>query len=267
MAVSNAMKSRDTSLQRGQKAADDYWNKVTESNTTLKNSMDSILGDYDKSITEYKNSVNNMLTDYNKNVTLAQTEAQGKLDNSMSELNNALDKYTGENAYKDTLKMGQRGAASSAGKAASEATGAARAAGLNPVTAALLGTNNTINAYNQALDTQQAAAANQYAGAANAAWNKAQLNASNIKDMLANSMTGYGNALSGQMQGASNTLGAAGNKMQNNLQGESAIAANKIGGAAQQVANYQNQAQTGQSSQNLFEKAWNDFARVLPWNW
>ena len=96
MAVSSAMKSRDTSLQRGQNAANDYWNKVTEANTALKNSMDSILGDYDKSITEYKNSVSNMLADYNKNVTSAQTEAQGKLDNSMSELNNALDKYTGD---------------------------------------------------------------------------------------------------------------------------------------------------------------------------
>ena len=267
MSSSTAKKSRDTSLSRGQSAANDYWNKVTEANTALKNSMDSILGNYDKSITEYKNSVNDMLTEYNKNVKSAQTEAQGKLDTSMSELNNALDKYTGENAYRDTLKMGQRGAASSAGKAASEATGAARAAGLTPAQAALLGTNSTINAYNQGLDTQQTQAANQYAAAANAAQNKAQLSASNIKDMLANSMAGYGNALNGQMQGASGVLGAAGNKMQNNLQGESAIAANKIGGAAQQVANYQNQAQTGQSSQNLLEKAWNSFSNILPWNW
>ena len=267
MATTSAKKSRDQSLSAGQSAANNYWKKVTDANEKLETSMKDLMSNYDKSITDYQSSVSHMLSEYNNNVQAAQTEAQGKLDNSIADLDKAMSKYTGENAYRDTLKLGQQGAASSAGKAASEATGAARAAGLTPAQAAMLGTNSTINAYNQGLDTQQAAAANQYAGAANAAWNKAQLSASNIKDMLANSMAGYGNALNGQMQGASNTLGAAGNKMQAGLQGQSALAANTIGAAGQEVANYQNQAQVGQSSQNLGEKVWNDFASFFPWNW
>jgi len=257
---SQAKNTRESSLKAAQQASEKYWERVTEANTNLRNSMNTIFEEYGKSVTDYKDSVKNMLADYNENVKSAQTDAQGKLDNSMAELNKDLNKYTGENAYKDTLKMGQRGAASSAGRAASEATGAARAAGLTPAQAAMLGANSTINAYNQGLDTQQTQAANQYAAAANAAQNKAQLNASNIKDMLANSMTGYGNALNGQMQGAAGVLSAAGNKMQNNLQGESAIAANQVGGAAQAAANYTNLAQTSQASQNFLEKFWNDLA-------
>jgi hypothetical protein len=80
-------------------------------------------------------------------------------------------------------------------------------------------------------------------------------------------MNKYGNALQGSLQGAQGTLDAQGNRIGLGVQGQSAIAANTVGAAAQDVANYQNQAQTGQSSQNMGEKVWNDIGSLFPWNW
>ena len=343
MAVSNAMKSRDTSLQRGQNAADNYWSKVTEANKLIE---DKILNEENGSITNYKKSMeralsnynysmNNLISDYKHdsqnvirsyqneiarnlreydpqkyinayeaNNAAARKSAEEKLGANKADYQKKLDKYTGENAARSINELASQQAVKNANAAGASTIGASLAAGLNPATAALLASNKTLGGYNDMFGQQQNLVGNQFANAAAGAGNIYGNESGNIRDLLNNATNQYATALSGNLasentrlqtkndaaSGALNSnLSSLGNAFQggiskNNtsLQGQadmygnqlnsynnavSAEAANQIGAAAQQVANYQNQAQTGQSSQNLFEKAWNDFARGLPWNW
>jgi hypothetical protein len=74
---------------------------------------------------------------------------------------NAISEYTGNKGYENSLKEGQKGAASAAGGAASAAQGSARTAGMSKSAAAAMGNQSTINSYDSNLASQQQQAANQ----------------------------------------------------------------------------------------------------------
>ena len=343
MASSKAKQSRDSSLQRGQNAADNYWSKVTEANKLIedkilneengsisnyKKSMESALSNYnssmDRLISGYKHDSQNVIQNYQNDVArnlreydpqkyinayeannaAARKSAEEKLGANKADYQKQLDKYTGENAAKSINELASQQAVKNANAAGASTIGASLAAGLNPATAALLASNKTLGGYNDMFGQQQNLVGNQFANAAAGAGNIYGNESGNIRDLLNNATNQYATALSGNLAsentrlqtkndaaaGALNgNLSSLGNAFQggiskNNtgLQGQadmygnqlnsynnavSGMAANQIGAAAQQVANYQNQAQTGQSSQNFLEKAWNSFSNIMPWNW
>ena len=241
---------------------------------------------------------------YEANNAAARKSAEEKLGANKADYQKKLDKYTGENAARSINELASQQAVKNANAAGASTIGASLAAGLNPAAAALLASNKTLGGYNDMFGQQQNLVGNQFANAAAGAGNIYGNESGNIRDLLNNATNQYATALSGNLasentrlqtkndaaSGALNsnlsTLGNAfqGGVSKNNtgLQGQanmydnqlnsynnavSGMAANQIGAAAQEIANYQNQAQTGQSSQNLLEKAWNSFSNIMPWNW
>ena len=214
-----AFKSRNSSLSSGQSSADAYWGRVTGANDALKEALygkdgnGGLLGnngEFAQSITDYKAGVQA-----------------------------ALDKYSGENAFKEINRLASEGAQQQAAKAGAEKLGAMRSMGGSTTANKALVNSSLINDYNAGLQNQQALASNQYSNALNASMNK------------------YGTALQGQLSKEQGVLGAQGNRIGQAAQGYSALAQNTIGGAGQNVTNYQNQTQVAQNSQNLIEKLHN----------
>lgn len=220
-----AQQRKTEARDKAASAAKDYWNKINDANGKIATAMNNLFGEngsFTKSISDYKNN------------------AEGLIKEFVSDMSGAINKYSGENATKAINKLASEGATQQATKAGATKVGAMRSAGTNPMLTSALINSSQGNDYSNMLGQQQQLASSQYSNALNASMNK------------------YGTALQSGLQKEQAVLGAQGNRAAQQLQGTSNLAANQIGAAGQQVANWQNQAQTTHGTQNLLEKLWSD---------
>ena len=82
-------------------------------------------------------------------------EGMNQYGNALTNQNQAVNKYTGNQGYQNALEQAKQGAALIAGLAGQQAQNAARNAGMSKAQAAMLGANQASSAYGNNFNTQQ----------------------------------------------------------------------------------------------------------------
>ena len=193
--------------------------------TLRKAANDSIynyMGDVTGANQQLTNVVNGATNTYNN-----------QMNGAINANQDAANKYTGENAYKSGLQLGQQGATQAGAQAGAQAQGAARSAGMTKAAAAFLNSSAATNGYLAGLDAQQGQAMNSYNNAMNAA--------NNIL-----------NARAGQYGNMYNTTANTANN----------VASNTINAYGQNIANFQNQQTNNYQNQNFLAKAFTGWHNV-----
>ena len=88
------------------------------------------------------------------------TKGMSQYGNALSNQQQQVNKYTGNQGYQNTLEQAKQGAAMSAGLAGQQAQQAARNAGMSKAQAAMLGANQAASAYGNNFGNQQGMVAN-----------------------------------------------------------------------------------------------------------
>ena len=87
------------------------------------------------------------------------TQGMNQYGNALTNQNQAVNKYTGNTGYQNTLEQAKQGAAMTAGLAGQQAQQAARNAGMSKAQAAMMGANQAASAYGNNFANQQNMAA------------------------------------------------------------------------------------------------------------
>lgn len=87
-------------------------------------------------------------------------QGMSQYGNALTNQQQQVGKYTGNQGYQNALEQAKQGAAMTAGLAGQQAQQAARNAGMSKAQAAMLGANQAASAYGNNFNTQQNAAAN-----------------------------------------------------------------------------------------------------------
>lgn len=82
-------------------------------------------------------------------------QGMNQYGNALTNQNQAVNKYTGNQGYQNALEQAKQGAAMTAGLAGQQAQNAARNAGMSKAQAAMLGANSAASAYGNNFNTQQ----------------------------------------------------------------------------------------------------------------
>ena len=210
--------NREGFMNAAAKTADDYWNRITDANSGLRNNVSS-LGN------TYKTDLSNAGSNYDRNLGTATTKYEG-----------AVNPLTGKQGYQNRLGLAQQGAVDSANQAGASVMGTARSNNMSQGAAAALGSGQNINAYNQGLATQQSQVAQDFNNAINVAGNVYGQNA-----------TAAGNKYGTDVSGANNRYSTGANM-------ENQIASNTINAAGQDVANRTNVFNAAYNNQDAIEK-------------
>ena len=210
--------NRDNLKNKASSSADKYWGRATGANDTLRKNG-YILGSL------YNTDLSNAGKNYDKNLGEATDKYEKKTD-----------PLTGEQGYKNKLRLAQQGAVDSADQAGAAAMGAARSNNMSKGASAALGAGQSINAYIPGLTNQQSQVSQDFNNAINVAGNVYGQNA-----------TAAGNKYGTEVSGANNRYSTGANM-------ENQIASNTINAAGQDVANKTNIFNAAYNNQDAIEK-------------